>query len=161
MRHQGSLQKLFLEALEFRTTRGNEVARSEFQKIERCTCVALVRLALKLPEASLRPLIYKIFTWATLEGSPTTRLFSLYTLYVSLAEALKSMFPLFTGTLGQHFIDILVSFSYYYTLLVVYILFVDEIIKNSNRVIRYPFLSPKSITHGIHFLMMRRIKGNC
>ena len=96
VKHHAALTKFFLEALEFRTmthqsTDNDDVTRDQVQLVEKQTCSALVRLALKLPEASLRPLIYKIFTWATLEGSPLTRLFSLYSLYSSLAEALKSM----------------------------------------------------------------------
>ena len=62
----------------------------------------------QLYENLKRPLIYKIFTWATLAGSPTSRLFSLYSLYTSLSVALKSMFPLFIGSLGQHLIDLIV-----------------------------------------------------
>ena len=107
VKHQSTLSKFFLEALEFRTSCSSKVSRAQIQTIEKTTCSALVRLALKLPEASLRPLIFKIFTWASLEGSPKTRLFSLYSLYTSLAEALKSMFPLFTGNLSRHLIELI------------------------------------------------------
>ena len=52
-----------------------------------------------------------IFSWATLEGSPKTRLVSLYNLYVALASTLKSMFPLFIGSLDRHLIDLLPQLS--------------------------------------------------
>jgi len=106
-KQQGQLQSFFIEALDFRTARKDELSADVIDATEKATCSALVKLALKLPEAALRPLLFKIFSWATLEGSPPTRLFSLYNLYVSLADKLKSMFPLFIGSLDRHLIDLL------------------------------------------------------
>ena len=51
----------FIEALEFRTSRKDELSNDVITATEKATCSALVKLALKLPEASLRPLLYKIF----------------------------------------------------------------------------------------------------
>ena len=111
VKQQAVLQNLFLKALEFRTDNISKagVTRKIIVNVENATCKALVQLSLKLPEASLRPLLFKIFNWATSEDAPVTRLFSLYTLYGYLAAALKSMFPLFTGSLGSQLIQLLVS----------------------------------------------------
>ena len=113
VKQQAILQNLFLKALEFRTDHVNSkgVTRDMIVNVENATCKALVRLALKLPEASLRPLLFKIFAWATVEDGPMTRLLSLYTLYGFLAAALKSMFPIFTGSLAAHLIQLLVSLN--------------------------------------------------
>lgn len=83
------------------------VSREMIANVENATCKALVRLSLKLPEASLRPLLFNIFNWATADET-VTKLFSLYALYGHLAMALKSMFPIFTGSLASHLIQILV-----------------------------------------------------
>ena len=107
VKQQQILQELFLKALQFRSRVESTVSRHVIAKVESATCRALVRLALKLPEASLRPLLFKIFSWAT-EGVQVARLLSLYNLYAHMAEALKSMFPIFTGTLSAHLIEILV-----------------------------------------------------
>lgn len=104
----GLLQEFFLRALGFRYDNPS-VERSLADSIENSTCVALVRLALKLPEASLRPLLFKIFTWGT-DNDKVTCLLPLFTLYGHLAAALKSMFPIFTGSLSSYLVKILVSF---------------------------------------------------
>ena len=107
-KHQGLLQKFFLGALKFRHDNPS-VERSLANSIENSTCVALVRLALKLPEASLRPLLFKIFSWGTDEDNLLC-LLPLFTLYGHLAAALKSMFPIFTGSLSTYLVKILVRF---------------------------------------------------
>jgi len=104
-KHQGLLQKFFLGALKFRHDNPS-VERSLANSIENSTCVALVRLALKLPEASLRPLLFKIFSWGTDEDNLLC-LLPLFTLYGHLAAALKSMFPIFTGSLSTYLVKIL------------------------------------------------------
>ena len=58
VKQQANLQRFFIEALEFRTKNKEGTDRTLIQNIEQATCQALVRLALKLPEASLR----KVFT---------------------------------------------------------------------------------------------------
>ena len=54
VKQQANLQRFFIEALEFRTKNKEGTDRTIIQNIEQATCQALVRLALKLPEASLR-----------------------------------------------------------------------------------------------------------
>ena len=54
VKQQANLQRFFIEALEFRTKNKEGTDRIVIQNIEQATCQALVRLALKLPEASLR-----------------------------------------------------------------------------------------------------------
>ena len=117
-KHQGLLQKFFLGALKFRHDNPS-VERSLANSIENSTCVALVRLALKLPEASLRPLLFKIFSWGTDEDNLLC-LLPLFTLYGHLAAALKSMFPIFTGSLSTYFVKILVRFLGFFCLIEVF-----------------------------------------
>ena len=60
-KQQAQLQTFFIEALDFRTSRNEELSRDVINATETATCSALVKLALKLPEAALRPLLFKIF----------------------------------------------------------------------------------------------------
>ena len=105
VKQQTVLQDLFLMALDYRSTNTTDEA-SNVLSVESSTCKALVKLSLKLPEASLRPLLFKIFSWATTaEGS--SRLITLFALYENLADSLKSMFPLFLGSLANYLINFL------------------------------------------------------
>lgn len=92
----------FLSALDFRVNQSS-TGRSEdkIRIVETSVVAAFVKLILKLSESNFKPLFNKLYDWAFRSSTAETRdrVITFFILTSHVAEALKSLFVLFAGTI--------------------------------------------------------------
>nr|KAG5705320.1 hypothetical protein BaRGS_010771 [Batillaria attramentaria] len=100
------LLSFFLSALDFRVTQRKvgqaDLKSSAIDKIEGAVITTILSMVLKMSEATFRPMLLKIFEWATLQGSRRERVLVFYRLADSLVEKLRSLFLLFAAHIIKH-----------------------------------------------------------
>ncbi|KAL8576538.1 hypothetical protein ACOMHN_003096 [Nucella lapillus] len=95
------LMDFFLVALDFRDTQRKEVSHEIIDKTEEAIIDTIVAMVMKMTEGTLRPMLLKVFEWATKEGK-RDRVISFYRLADSLAGRLRGIFLLFAAHIFKH-----------------------------------------------------------
>uniref|UniRef100_A0A8D8ZPL5 HEAT repeat-containing protein 1 n=1 Tax=Cacopsylla melanoneura TaxID=428564 RepID=A0A8D8ZPL5_9HEMI len=92
--------EFFLHALDYRVTHSS-VEEDNIQTVETSVVQAFVKLILKLSESNFKPLFNKLYDWAFRSGlnEVQDRVITFFILTSQIAEALKSLFVLFAGTI--------------------------------------------------------------
>ncbi|XP_041358175.1 HEAT repeat-containing protein 1-like isoform X2 [Gigantopelta aegis] len=95
------LLTFFFTALSFRELH-TEAELSLVTEIEAAVMKTLITMVMKMSEASFRPMLFKIFDWATRQDGSRDRVLVFYQLANRLAGKLKSLFTLFAGHIIKH-----------------------------------------------------------
>ncbi|KAL1459635.1 hypothetical protein WDU94_011599 [Cyamophila willieti] len=92
--------EFFLHALDYRVAH-SRVEEDKIQLVETSVVQAFVKLILKLSESNFKPLFNKLYDWAFRSGLSDVqdRVITFFILTSQVAEALKSLFVLFAGTI--------------------------------------------------------------
>ncbi|XP_076462291.1 HEAT repeat-containing protein 1-like isoform X2 [Babylonia areolata] len=100
LNHQ-QLLDFFLVVLDFRGTQRKEVSREVMDRVEGVVINTVLLMVLKMTEGTLRPMLLKMFEWATKEGK-RDRVMAFYRLADSLAGRLRGLFLLFAAHIFRH-----------------------------------------------------------
>ncbi|XP_070194933.1 HEAT repeat-containing protein 1-like isoform X2 [Littorina saxatilis] len=96
------LLAFFLTALDFRVTQRKEVSSTTIDQIEGAVIDTILAMVLKMAEGSFRPMLLKIFEWATNQGADRHRVLTFYRLADCLAGKLRGLFLLFAAHIIKH-----------------------------------------------------------
>lgn len=102
--YNSEIIEFFLSALDFRVLQATTgLSEEKVGVVETSVISALVQLILKLSESNFKPLFNKLYDWAfrSANGDPCyqDRVITFFILTSHVAEALKSLFVLFAGTI--------------------------------------------------------------
>lgn len=103
------LLAFFLTALDFRVTQSKLATKEAVDKIEGAVIETILTMVLKMAEATFRPMLLRMFEWATQQGADRDRIITFYRLADSLAGRLKGIFLLFAAHIVQHAAQLLVQ----------------------------------------------------
>ncbi|KAK3090239.1 hypothetical protein FSP39_010297 [Pinctada imbricata] len=98
------LQAFFLQCLDLRSMYRKQVPIPQISDVEETVLSTFVSLVMKLSEATFRPILFKLFDWATRDDSTRHRVLVFYRLANRqvLSEKLRSLFTIFAGHIIQH-----------------------------------------------------------
>ncbi|PVD23736.1 hypothetical protein C0Q70_17009 [Pomacea canaliculata] len=96
------LLAFFLSALDFRITQRKTLTSAVVDAVEGTVVTTLVSMVLKMSEVTFRPMLLKIFEWATLQEARKERILVFYRLADSLVDKLHSLFLLFAAHIIKH-----------------------------------------------------------
>ncbi|XP_048255630.1 HEAT repeat-containing protein 1-like [Haliotis rufescens] len=96
----------FFICLDFRSNYPKE-SLSRINQIEDSVINTVICMVMKMSEATFRPMLFKVFDWATRQDDTKMRVLVFYRLADRLAEKLKSLFTLFAGYIVKHAAEVL------------------------------------------------------
>ncbi|XP_052098508.1 HEAT repeat-containing protein 1-like [Mytilus californianus] len=99
--HIQDLQKFFLDGLNFRFLYC-EHPEKQISAVEGSIIETFITMVMKLSESTFRPLLFKLYDWASRDEETKYRVMVFYRLADRLAEKLRSLFTLFASHIVQH-----------------------------------------------------------
>ncbi|KAK6179629.1 hypothetical protein SNE40_011943 [Patella caerulea] len=103
--HHNQLLLFFFNCLDFRL-HYSQVGEEGVIKIEDSVIQTITSMVMKMSEASFRPMMFKVFDWATRDGIKDRTLI-LYRLSDHLVETLRSLFIIVAGQVVNHAAEVL------------------------------------------------------
>ncbi|KAL5015995.1 hypothetical protein ScPMuIL_005584 [Solemya velum] len=104
--HLQQLQNFFMEALDFRA-KFAKLPEVLISSIESSVIDTIITLVMKLSEATFKPLLLRLYEWATRSKENLERVLVFYRLCDCLAGKLRSLFTLFAGHIISHAVSVL------------------------------------------------------